>query len=328
MYKKVKEKEIKDSDPEILAWHREYGGYLETPLMYIFPQPKDHIKDKKFFIIKDYESALFYNKGKLAGVLGGGVYKIEKKARIKGTEIVYFDISLIEVPWGIPQVKGIPTKDGYIVGLYGDLKLKITDVKTFYNDVVAGVKAWTIQDLKNWIISLLHTSLRDIFKKYNAKSIILEDREQVMKLVKSKITEEFLKYGLTLEIFNVIGIKTPDDVEKLFEQEKEKRQYIITQKNNIQQRIKDLKDKLNEQQNLLVDDKISQGDYERKKRQIQTFINEAEEELNDINEMLNKISSNESIDNNSLGEKYKSCTYCEKKIDRESKICPYCGSEN
>ncbi len=279
MFKKIKDKKFKDYDPEIIAWQRETKEGLETPLMYLFPQPGDNIKEKKFFAVKDYEKTLFYNKGELIGVLGGGVYELEKKARIKGTEIVWIDTSFTEIPWGIPQSEGIPTKDGYIVGLYGDLKLKISDVKVFYNDVVAGTKIWTVQNLKEWIVSLMHTSLRDIFKTYTAKSILLEDRERVINLITSKVTEEFLRYGLELETLNVIGIKAPDDAEKLFKEDKERIEYFAKQKKNLQKRIEELKNKLKEQQDLLLKDKITQQDYNKKKKQIQMFIDEVQDEL-------------------------------------------------
>jgi len=279
MFKEIKDKKFKDYDPEIIAWQRETKEGLETPLMYSYPQPGDNIKEKKFFAIKDYEKTLFYNKGELIGVLGGGIYELDKKARIKGTEIVWIDTSFTEIPWGIPQSEGIPTKDGYIVGLYGDLKLKISDVKVFYNDVVAGTKIWTIQNLKEWIVSLIHTSLRDIFKTYNAKSIILEDRERAINLITSKVTEEFLRYGLELETLNVIGIKAHDDAEKLFKEDEERIEYFAKQKKNLQKRIEELKNKLKDQQDLLLKDKITREDYNMKKNQIQMFIDEAQDEL-------------------------------------------------
>lgn len=279
MFKEIKDKKFKDYDPEIIAWQRETKEGLETPLMYSYPQPGDNIKEKKFFAVKDYEKTLFYNKGELIGVLGGGIYELDKKARIKGTEIVWIDTSFTEIPWGIPQSEGIPTKDGYLVGLYGDLKLKISDVKVFYNDVVAGTKIWTIQNLKEWIVSLIHTSLRDIFKTYNAKSIILEDRERAINLITSKVTGEFLRYGLELETLNVIGIKAHDDAEKLFKEDKERIEYFAKQKKNLQKHIEELKNKLKEQQDLLLKDKITQEDYNKKKNQIQMFIDEAQDEL-------------------------------------------------
>ncbi len=282
MFREIKDKKFKDFDPQIIAWQRGDIGALDTPLMYIFPQRGDNIKEKKFFAVKDYEKAIFYNKGSLVAVLGGGVYELDKNARIKGTEIVWIDTSFTEIPWGIPQSEGIPTKDGYTVGLYGDLKLKISDVKVFYNDVVAGTKIWNIQNLKEWIISLLHTSLRDVFKTYNAKRIILVDRERVINLITSKVTEEFLRYGLELETFNVIGIKAPDDAVNLFKEDKERTEYLTLQRKALQRRVEELNSKLKEQQDLLLKDKITQEDYDKKKKQIQTFIDEVTDELKGI----------------------------------------------
>ncbi|MFX1447212.1 MAG: SPFH domain-containing protein [Promethearchaeota archaeon] len=222
MYKEIKGKEVVDYNPEIIAWQRREVDSKNAPLLYVFPQPGDSIKDKKFFAVKDYEKALFYNKGELLGVLGGGVYELEKKAKIKGTEIVWIDTSFIDIQWGIPQSNGIPTKDGIFIGLHGDLRLKINDVKIFYNDVVAGKSVWRVQNLKEWIMSLLNSSLRDIFKNHQAKQVVLEERERVINLITSKVSEEFMKYGLELETLNIIGVKAPEGTEKLFEVEREK----------------------------------------------------------------------------------------------------------
>lgn len=298
-FSKTKEKEIKDYDPEILAWQREDRGVLDTPLLYFFPKPGENLKDKKYFAVKDYERALFYNKGTLVDILEGGVYKLEKDARIKGTEIVWLDTSLIEIPWGVPMKNGIPTKEGCIVGLHGDLKLRINDAKTFYTDVVAGKKEWVVQDLKEWILSLLHTSLRDIFKKYSVKYIILEERERVINLVTAKVTEEFIKYGLELESFNLLGLKTTDDVQQLLDQDKQKHLAVsqacqedlddlIQNKNDLQDRIQELNEKKKELQDSLLNDKITQSEYEKKNAHIKRFINESKEELNKIETFLNE----------------------------------------
>ncbi len=296
-FKEIKGKKFKDNDPEIIAWQRKDRGNLETSLLYSFPQPGDKIKDKKYFAVKDYEKALFYNQGVLVDALRGGIYELDKKARIKGTEIVWIDTSLNEIPWGIPKKNGIPTKDGVIIGIFGDLKLKINDVKTFYNDVVAGKKEWIVQDLKNWINSLLHTSLRDIFKSYNVKQVILEDRERVINLITSKITEEFLRYGLELETFNIIGIKPPEDIQEVLDEDKNKMksksqvsrgnlEELIQQKEGILIRLEELNTKKNQLQDQLLNDEILQDEYDKKEKQIQKFIKETEENLKKVEENI------------------------------------------
>lgn len=297
MFKEIKDKKFKDNDPEIIAWQRETKEELETPLMYSYPRPEDNIKNKKLFAVKDYERVLFYNKGELIGELGGGIYELDKKARIKGTEIVWIDTSLLNIPWGIPIKNGIPTKDDILIGLHGDLKLSIQNTKTFYKDIVAGKKEWTVQDIKDWIMSLLHTSLRDIFKNYFVKQIILEERERVINLITAKVTEEFIRYGLELESFNIIGLKTTEDVQNLLEQDKEKSitlaqvsknalNDLIQNKNDLQIRIKELNTKKNKLQDEMLNNKITQEDYDNKKAQIDVFINEAQAELKIIEKTI------------------------------------------
>ncbi len=262
-----------------------------------FPQPGDNIKNKKYFVVKDYEKGLFYNKGELIDVLSGGIYELEKKSRIKGTEIVWIDISFLTIPWGVPMKDGIPTKDGFVVGLHGDLKLRINNAKIFYNDIVAGKKEWIVQDLKDWIMTLLHTSLRDIFKNYFMNSIVLEERERVINRVTAKVSDEFMRYGLELETFNVIGLKTPTDVEDVLEQDKHKTKIIvqanrrsfeslIQQKEQFQARIKELNNSIKELQNMLLNDEIDQQEYDKKKQQTQLFIEEAQNELKKIEKVI------------------------------------------
>ncbi|TXT58620.1 MAG: hypothetical protein BAJALOKI1v1_1600001 [Promethearchaeota archaeon] len=204
-----------DYDPEIVAWEREERDNLQAPLMYKFPSQGENIKEKRFFIVKDYERALFYNKGELIGVLKGGMYELKEEGRIKGTEIVWIDTSLLNIPWEIPKQNGIPTREGYLVGLAGDMKLRISDVKIFYNDIVAGKKVWVLEDLRDWIMSSLLTSLRDIFKDYGMRDIFLEQRDRIINLVISKITEEFAHFGIELVTFNILNIETPKGIEEI-----------------------------------------------------------------------------------------------------------------
>ncbi len=78
---------------------------------------------------------------------------------------------------------------------------------------------------------------------------------------------------------------------------------------------------------LLVDDKITQEVYEKKKQQILSFIGEAETELRSVNGMLDELSTDESsmIDGlKNLSSKFKICNYCGKKIEELSTICSYC----
>jgi membrane protease subunit (stomatin/prohibitin family) len=265
MYREIEADKLKPHKPEMISWIREDKGGAVNEIIHIYPQPGDDIKKKKYFIVKDYEKVLFYNKAELVDILGGGVYELNKKDKLQGLELVWVDTSFIKIQWGIAQTEGVPTKDGVFIGLHGDLNLSITAPKTFYNDVVAGRKVWTVEDLKNWIKSLMHTSLRDIFKSYIAKEVLLEDRERAINQVTSKMTEELLRYGLELESINILGIKAPEGTEKLFGVEREKA------------KIEDEREILKAKEQLEVEKRAleaSKKDFERKQR-----ILEAQSEL-------------------------------------------------
>lgn len=295
MYRAINKKIDKLIDPEIISWRREGIKGPNKPLIYVYPQSGDNIKRKKYFAVKDYEKAIFYNKGELIGVLGGGVYELDKKAKIQGTEIVWVDTSLVTIQWGVPQSSGIPSKDGIILGIYGDLKLKISDAKLFYNDIAAGSVVWTIQDLKDWIIGLLQSSLREIFKNYKAKEVLLEERKRIITRVTSKITEEFLRYGLSLETFNLLGLKPPEGTENLYKVEREKeriademeiskmKEELELQKMEFestnQREISKLKRKLDELDALLAEGKLSKDIYETRVNRIEKELKECEKRL-------------------------------------------------
>jgi regulator of protease activity HflC (stomatin/prohibitin superfamily) len=265
MYREIEADKLKLHQSDMISWRREDRGEAVNEIIHVYPQPGDDIKKKKYFIVKDYEKVLFYDKAELVDVLGGGVYELNKKDKMKGLELVWIDMSFIKIQWGIAQTEGIPTKDGVFIGLHGDLNLRITAPKTFYNDVIAGRKVWIVEDLKNWIKSLMHTSLRDIFKNYIAKEVLLEDRERVINQITSKMTEELLRYGLELESINILGIKAPEGTEKLFGVEREKA------KMEDEREILKAKEQLESEKRAL---EASKKDFERKQK-----ILEAQSEL-------------------------------------------------
>ncbi|MFW9951102.1 MAG: SPFH domain-containing protein, partial [Candidatus Thorarchaeota archaeon] len=172
-----------------------------------------------------------------------------------------------------------------IVGLYGDLKLKIRDVSLFYNDVVAGKGPWTRQQLKEFINGLLFTSLRDIFKKYTAKQVMLEERDRIINLITGKVVEEFLRYGLELETLDILGVKTPGGNETLFNVEKVKFKLsedaeiykLNLELANSGKRIAELKEKLDTLDELLVNDKISKDLYKTRVQRIEKELKELEQ---------------------------------------------------
>lgn len=213
---KNQEKKLKENDDDIISWERNELGHDQEDLIHVYPSPGDNIKKKKYFAVKDYEKALFYNKGELVGIIEGGIFEIDKTAKVKGTEIIWIDTAIKPIHWGVPLSSGIPTNDGITIGMYGTLTVRISDVKIFYQDIVAGKKKFTTKDLKDFINNWIRVSIREVVKNYNVMDILTIEREHIMKLLTAKLNEQFEPYGLEFESFNIVGVKIPEELEEFY----------------------------------------------------------------------------------------------------------------
>ncbi|MHA1797271.1 MAG: SPFH domain-containing protein [Candidatus Helarchaeota archaeon] len=290
MLRKKKNTSIKDQFPSIISWERNETKNENSQLIFRFPKLKDNIKKAKFFSVKEHERAIYLKHGELIAELSGGTYELEKKSRVKGTEIIWFDTSMHNILWGIPEKNGIQSHDGFIFGMYGDLKLHIYNTNIFYKYVIGGSEEWTIKQMKDWIMSLFHVVLRDIFKDFNISEIFQESRNIIMNKVISKVCDEMNLYGLELDSFNILGFKIPENVEEILNAKRkqafqfnkwleDQKKRDIEDRESVQNRIRSLKNRLQALQNDLLENKITKEEYDEKNQIINGFIKEAEYEL-------------------------------------------------
>ena len=81
-------------------------------------------------------------------------------------------------------------------------------------------------------------------------------------------------------------IKDKDKMKVMSQVSRGNLEELILQKEELQLRMKELKDKKNELQDKLLKDEINSEEYGKKKRQIDLFIEETEQELSKINNQL------------------------------------------
>lgn len=96
------------------------------------------------------------------------------------------------------------------IGLINVNNSMLTDINTTFNE---GNGIFLINCNNN---TLFGNNCK--FNYYNG--IYLHER--VINLITSKMSEEFLRYGIELDKFNKIGIRAPEGAQELFELEKEK----------------------------------------------------------------------------------------------------------
>ena len=280
-----------NTDCNIVQWIRKIAdNSMDTQIIYRFPTKKQTTAKTKGFAVKEHERAILLKNGELISEMESGTYELDKQARKPGTEIVWIATNLFSIPWGIPQINGVYTKDGFQIGMFGDLKLNIEKPLYFYKYVVGGSPFWTLRQLKEWIKSLLHSCLRDILKKYELLQIFQENHQVLREMLIGKVIEEFDSYGINLSSFNILGFKTPDSASNLLDSKKttailheqvlQKEKYQSYEEiDRILNRISSLKQRQRGLQDDLMDNKITNDEFREKKNILTIFLEESNRDL-------------------------------------------------
>lgn len=278
-------------DNNTIEWNRENeDNEMNQSLIYRFPNSNQTLANTKNYTVKEHERAILLRNGEFISEMESGTYELDKISRRPGTEIVWIDITMHTIPWGIPQITGIRTKDGFLIGLFGDLKLHVLKPTSFYRYVIGGNIQWKKNNLKKWIKSLITTSLRDILRNYNLNAILSDKREALFNKVSSKIFEEFYLYGLSLDSFNILGFKAPESAAEILESNtftsilqnqihKQKKIKEVEEHTVILNRISSLKDRKRNLQDQLIENQITKEEFKEKNQMLTLFLEQAEVEL-------------------------------------------------
>lgn len=208
----------------LLLWDQESIDDDTRSLIFSIPsseagKEKYDIRDVKNFAVRDYERVLLLDKGSLTDVLSGGVYELDKSARVKGTQIIYIDTGNLKIPWGFPKEIGPRTKDGIQIGLSGSIILSINEPKAFGLNLVSRHTTFTDKQLKDWVKDTLHGVLKEIIKDYNLEEVGKIQRDKLNNTIEMETVKTFERFGLMLHEFNLININVPKEYEYLIERQ-------------------------------------------------------------------------------------------------------------
>jgi len=218
MFRRVKAEFKSENDTNTLIWKRSEEDYNkgDRNMMYRFPnQEFPDFAKMKFIGVRDFEKALYYENGKYVGQLSGGLYEIEKKARTRATEVVWFDPGIMSMNWGVSHNLGIPpmTSDGYAVGGSGDMTLQINDPEALITNVVVGKLSFTDSEFKELIFSLIQVSFRDVMKTVSIKEFYSLSKDKFSSRMKTVLGEQFMKYGISLDNIQLLNAAHPENIQ-------------------------------------------------------------------------------------------------------------------
>lgn len=300
IFKKIGEKLV--GSEGLVTWDHTNDSN-ERSLVYRIPN--DTITDMRRvekFGVRDYERVLLFKSGQLTSVLEGGVYELEKNHRNSATEIVFVDNGIFELSWGIPHFQStLTTSEMVKVGMNGTLKLKVVDPSAFIQKVVAYKKDFTDTIVKEFVKSLLTSSLRDIVKKYTLRNLVQSNREDIKALSVTKVSQEFRLYGLELISNDIIGFAfSPEiqvQVDDILNESIDDVSTLQSEKEQARLNIVDMKTKLSELENDYASGTVDDAEFDKREARIKKIIKSREEELLNIQAKIDQITKKQGIQN-------------------------------
>ncbi len=195
------------------------------------------IKRGSRLVIRPGQDAIFLYNGKIEGIFKDeGNYQIESDitpflTTLKGfkfgfnnplrAEVLFVNTKEFLIRWGTKNAINIPTptlKGGLPIRSFGTFTVKVDDYLALI-DRVAGVKQqFTIDDVKERVLSLLDQLLMRWISKEGKDLFNLQANAfEIANGIKMDLDMELIKLGLTVTDFKISSFTYPENIQKMIE---------------------------------------------------------------------------------------------------------------
>ncbi|MBQ7351424.1 MAG: SPFH domain-containing protein [Clostridia bacterium] len=225
---------IKKNLLKVIEWKDE----SKNTVVYRFPvEDRYEIMTGSTLVVRESQVALFVHKGKVADVFEPGTYKLSTEnlpfitkilslptgfeSPIKA-EVYYVNTKqFVGQKWGTQNPIAMRDKDFGMVRLrgYGIYSYRVSDPKTFMNEVFGTNNVYTCDDVANHIRPLIMQSISDTIGESNISLLDLASNyKEFSETVLSNSQKEFESIGLKLEKIIIENLSLPDEVEKALDE--------------------------------------------------------------------------------------------------------------
>jgi membrane protease subunit (stomatin/prohibitin family) len=206
-------------------------------MVYRFPRHNNEIKYGAKLTVRESQMAIFVNEGVIADVLGPGIYELETKNLPIMTSLEHWDHAFsspfkaevyfvntkrfTDLKWGTKNPIMLRDPEFSMVRLraFGTYEIRITDPKTFMNEIVGTDAHFTTDEVESQLTNLILSKLPAVMGE--SKIPILDmasNYEKFSEYISSKISPYFEEYGLELTKLLIENISLPTEVEKALDE--------------------------------------------------------------------------------------------------------------
>ncbi|MGB1309559.1 MAG: SPFH domain-containing protein [Leucothrix sp.] len=222
-------------------WDKVFGEFVDIiewtddsndTMVYRFERYDNEIKYGAKLTVRESQMAVFVNEGEIADVLSPGMYELEtRNLPVLSTlqhwdhgfsspfkaEVYFFNTrQFTDLKWGTknPIMMRDPEFDMVRLRTFGTYNVRITDPKTFINEVMGTDGHFTVDEISDQLRDIITARYATILGKLNVPVLDLASNYDTLSdYITDKISSEFSQYGLELTKVLVENISLPPEVE-------------------------------------------------------------------------------------------------------------------
>lgn len=223
---------VKKQFVDVIQWTEDSDGVLA----YRYPMADMEIQYGAQLTVRDSQSALFVDEGKIADHFSTGLHKLTTQnipilTNLRNwdkafespfkSDVIFFSHRLqLDRKWGTPNPITIRDTEFGMIRLraFGMYSYKLTDPVLFYKEISGTREVYTVDDLDGQLRNVMVAELTQIFA--NSKIPFLDmaaNQGGLSDLIKAQMTAVFARYGLALDNLVVENISLPEDLQTILD---------------------------------------------------------------------------------------------------------------
>jgi membrane protease subunit (stomatin/prohibitin family) len=220
---------VKKQFIDVIQWTESEPGVLA----YRYPMQGMEIQNGAQLVVRDTQTAMFANEGKVADVFEPGTHTLTTRTLPVLTylnnwdkffespfksDVYFFSLrEQIDQKWGTPQPITIRDKEFGVLRIRGNgiYSYKLADLKTFWTNISGTMDIYRTSDLEGQIRSMILTSISTFLGKSNVSFIdMAANQSEFSERLKEVVAPEFKKLGLELTSFFLQSLSLPEELQQ------------------------------------------------------------------------------------------------------------------
>lgn len=223
---------VKKQFVDVIQWTEDTDGVLA----FRYPMADMEIQYGAQLTVRDSQSALFVDEGKIADHFYTGLHKLTTQnipilTNLRNwdkafespfkSDVIFFSHRLqLDRKWGTPNPITIRDAEFGMVRLraFGMYSYKLIDPSLFYKEISGTREIYTVNDLDGQLRNVMVAELTQIFA--NSKIPFLDmaaNQGGLGNLIKSQMRDVFKRYGLELDNLVVENISLPEELQAILD---------------------------------------------------------------------------------------------------------------